>query len=576
VLENPNATQIEEKLKDYSDRFARNLNGLYPENGQLFIFFSGHGVEDLENGYFLPGGADPKRLRETALPYVILRPLINAIKCRHILVAVDACYSVYFDENFDKKTDFTFRRPGEGDENARILANHEKFRSRLFFTSDAVGDMTPDKSGFARKLLEGFRSAPSPNGFITSSELFAGYVQKAQPVPHGGVFGDDDPSSTFLFFYAQASTPIVSDGDSKAWTDAKTVNSLESYRNYLRNFPQGEFRELAAKNIQGLEEKERDAADWQRAKSANTRESYEQYIKVWPSGDYLDLAETARKNLLPLSPDNVVAIYGSTFLMGSNWADDERPAHSVTLNSYYIGKYEVTVRQFKEFIDASRYKTDAEKEGMSVIFNDAGGVEVKSGVNWRHDAQGNLRPDSDYNHPVIHVSWNDAMEFCKWLSQKTGRNYRLPTEAEWEFAAGNGSKHTTYSWGNGEPIGKQGGNIADKSLRNRFPNFVFDETYYDGYPFTSPVGSFNPNEFGLYDMSGNVMEWCLDWYAPDYYANSPSSNPRGPSTGSSRAFRGGSWNTSYENCRVTVRNDNFPGTTSLRCYFIGFRLLRTF
>ena len=572
VVENPTAAQIEQKLGDYANRFARNLNGQYPENGQLFIFFSGHGLEAFENGFFMPAGADRNRLRETAIQYAYLRPLIDAIKCRHILVAVDACYSAYFDENFGKKTDFTFRRPGELSENSIILANHDKYTSRLFFTSDAVGDMTPDKSGFAKKLLEGFRTSNPANGFMTSSELFANYVERAQPAPHAGDFGKDEAASAFLFFNTQAPPPMDPAQDVRAWNEAKSANTLESYRNYLRNFAQGEFRELADARIRELEAKGRDFADWQQAKTANTVESYDAYLKNWSAGAYRELAESARQRLVGDKSDDMVLVKGGTFQMGSSeGGSDEQPVHTVTIGNFYLGKYEVTVREFKEFIDASGYRTDAEKDGGSYFWNGKE-WEKRSGINWKYDAEGILRPSSDYNHPVIHVSWNDATEYCKWLSQKTGKQYRLPTEAEWEYAAGNGNKHTKYSWGNGNPSGKQGGNVADETGKSKFSDWTIFNGYSDGYVYTAPVGSFNGNELGLYDMTGNVWEWCQDWYESDYYKSSPSSNPKGPATGSSRVIRGGSWRSDPQGCRVAFRADGSPGYRSV---FTGFRLSRT-
>ena len=130
VVPNPNVKTIEAKIAEYADRFARNVDGKYPENGQLLIFFSGHGSEILGNGYFLPAGADPKDLLRTALPYNYLRPLINAIKCRHILVTVDACYSAYFDENFNKRPDLNFKRPGELDDGGLRLWPAARTRAR--------------------------------------------------------------------------------------------------------------------------------------------------------------------------------------------------------------------------------------------------------------------------------------------------------------------------------------------------------------------------------------------------------------------------------------------------------------
>jgi formylglycine-generating enzyme required for sulfatase activity len=267
----------------------------------------------------------------------------------------------------------------------------------------------------------------------------------------------------------------------------------------------------------------------------------------------------------------MVYIQGGTFKMGSNENDDEKPVHSVTVRSFYMGKYEVTVAQFRQFINETGYQTDADKDGGSYMWTGSN-WESRSGVNWKCDAEGNQRPQSEYNHPVIHVSWNDAMEYCRWLSRKTGKSYRLPTEVEWEYAAGNGSRHTKYSWGNGDPYGKSGGNVADESAKRNFSSWTIWNGYDDGFVFTAPVGSFNPNDFGLYDMTGNVWEWCSDWYGSDYYKSSPSSNPKGPSSGSSRVVRGGSWGNSPAYQRVAGREDSDP---SGRDGHLGFRLART-
>ncbi len=265
----------------------------------------------------------------------------------------------------------------------------------------------------------------------------------------------------------------------------------------------------------------------------------------------------------------MVYIPGGTFQMGSKKGYiGEQPVHSVTVSSFYMAKYEVTVAEFEGFIDASGYKTDAEKGGLS-YFWDGRRWERKSGVNWKCDEKGNIRSQSEYNHPVIHVSWNDAIAYCKWLSQETGKNYRLPTEAEWEYAAGNGVKHTEYSWGDGMPSGKRGGNVSDETAKKIFSDRAIFDGYSDGYVYTASVGQFNPNNFGLYDISGNVWEWCSDWYDSYYYSNSSDINPKGPSSGSLRVLRGGSWNSSPRICRVAYRSRYSPTYSNSN---IGFRV----
>jgi formylglycine-generating enzyme len=264
----------------------------------------------------------------------------------------------------------------------------------------------------------------------------------------------------------------------------------------------------------------------------------------------------------------MVLIQGGTFQMGSNDGDsDEKPVHSTTISSFYMSKYEITIAQFKSFVDEEMYKTDAEKEdGCYIWFNST--WYKKADINWRYDIEGNLYALTQFNHPVVHVSWNDAVAYCAWLNRKTGKNYRLPTEAEWEYAAGNGNKHTQYSWGNSDPTLSKVGNLADETAKKKFTDWTILEGYTDNYVFTAPVGSFPPNDFGLYDMSGNVGEWCNDWEGK-YSNDKATQNPSGPLSGSYRIFRGGTWLHNLSSCRVTDRASYEP---TFRRHFLGFRL----
>lgn len=152
----------------------------------------------------------------------------------------------------------------------------------------------------------------------------------------------------------------------------------------------------------------------------------------------------------------------------------------------------------------------------------------------------------------------------------------MPTEAEWEYAARCGEKGYKYSWGDGGPQGKRGGNIADESLQRAYKSGLeIWRGYDDGYVYTAPVGSFEPNEFGLYDMTGNVLEWCWDWYGKDYYKNSPKRNPQGPSRGDydSRVVRGGAWSSLPKYVRAADRSIVTPDYSNS---YSGFRLSRTF
>ena len=257
---------------------------------------------------------------------------------------------------------------------------------------------------------------------------------------------------------------------------------------------------------------------------------------------------------------DMVGIKGNSFQMGSNNGQpNEKPVHKVTLSDFTIGKTEVTVALFKAFVDETGYRTDAENNSSGSYFWNGSKWEQRAGINWRHDAKGNLRPLSESIHPIIHVSWNDAEAFLKWLSKKTLKTYRLPTEAEWEYAATcsttDGSNNTKNNW-SGTNIEA---NIGDYSWFTANSDLI-----------THAVGTRKPNVLGLYDMSGNVWEWCSDFYG-DYKADSQL-NPTGSQTTENRVYRGGSWGSN-----PTYGSATFRGTSSsdLRSTDLGFRLVYT-
>lgn len=168
------------------------------------------------------------------------------------------------------------------------------------------------------------------------------------------------------------------------------------------------------------------------------------------------------------------------------------------------------------------------------------------------------------------VTWNDAVEFCKWLSQRDRHLYRLPTEAEWEYACRAGTE-TLYANGDQPERLALIGNVADASGKARFPGWTGAIKANDGYVFTAPVGRFAPNAWGLFDMHGNVWEWCADGYSAKYYKVSPSVDPAGPSPASARVIRGGSCDDVGNRCRSASRNWNVP---TYRDFGLGFRVAR--
>lgn len=239
------------------------------------------------------------------------------------------------------------------------------------------------------------------------------------------------------------------------------------------------------------------------------------------------------------------------FIMGSPPAElgrnpNEGPQHEVQITkSFYMGKYEVKVSEFREFAKATGYKTDAETKGGAWILK-MDKWEKKAGVYWDNPVFSQKE-----THPVTSVSWNDATEYAKWLSKKTGHSYRLPTEAEWEYAGRAGSK-SAYSFG---PDASELGKYA----------WYFDNSGSK----THPVGQKKPNAWGLYDMQGNVLEWCQDWYG--IYAPGFVVDPIGPTSGLTRVSRGGGWGTGTKDTRCAMRRSGPPSNPSDR---VGFRLVR--
>ncbi len=262
-------------------------------------------------------------------------------------------------------------------------------------------------------------------------------------------------------------------------------------------------------------------------------------------------------------PPDMVLVKGGCFQMGDIFRDvpsSEKPVHEVCVDDYYIGKYEITVGEFRKFVKETGYRTEAEsQDGCHRAVGD--GTEKKIRENY-WDNTGFPQTDRD---PVVCVSWNDVSHYIQWLNDKEGSSYRLLTEAEWEYAARSGGKEYQYSWGRGEPAG----NIADESAAEELSALSIWKGYRDGHSFTAPVGSFRPNDLGIHDMSGNVYEWVTDWQEDDYYARSPKYNPKGPAHGTKKILRGGAWDLQPDTARTTSRYWNEAGA---RAVCMGFRL----
>jgi sulfatase modifying factor 1 len=289
-------------------------------------------------------------------------------------------------------------------------------------------------------------------------------------------------------------------------------------------------------------------------------------LTLIPSGEFMmgsaESAEDTAAFINKRCPDEVLS--ATSFI-------DEHPQHRVRITRpFYLGTYHVTRSQFRQFVKDSGYKTDAEKREKPGAYGwDADKEEFgfNEKYSWRN--AGFAQTDE---HPVVNVSWNDAVAFRQWLSKKESKTYRLPTEAEWEYACRAGTTTRYYSGDDPETLAKVG-NVADAAVKAQFPDWKYTLKANDGYVFTAPVGKFKPNAFGLYDMHGNAWQWCADWYGAEYYATSPADDPTGPDSGNDRVLRGGSCADWPSGIRSARRLRGSPGDRYV--LFAGFRVART-
>jgi formylglycine-generating enzyme required for sulfatase activity len=261
------------------------------------------------------------------------------------------------------------------------------------------------------------------------------------------------------------------------------------------------------------------------------------------------------KQITALDGAPMVLIPAGEFQMGSNdGSSDEKPVHKVYTDAFYMDRCEVTNAQYAKFLSKYGKATDQSRHklldvGKNSLIERVGDTYV---------------PEAGYeNHPAIVVSWYGASVYAQYYGK------RLPTEAEWEKAARGGLVGKKYPWGDAEPDGTQC-NFADSSAYGKWLDSKWsDKGVDDGFKFTAPVGSYPPNGYGLYDMAGNVWEWCADWSG--WYSGSPEKNPTGPTSGTCRVLRGGSWNNTPTHIRVAYRYSRDPERTTV---YIGFRCAR--
>lgn len=563
-----NAEAEAEAIYDALEHYARSLG----EHDSLVVYFSGHGQlhQELGDGYWLPADCQLKKYRSQGIPNDEIRKRIALQKARHVLLLVDSCFAGSL-----------FAQKNAGDHTAgRDPHNAERFKSRWAITAgrrEPVSDGKPgDRSPFAEKLLQ-FLEKDGPERF-TAAELgefvMTAVGRNAQQQPDARPLQNAGDDGGRLVFYRKA----AEQPDTLAFQRAKAAGNPHALELFIGEHPQSPHKAEAKQALKAL----REQLAWQKAEKRHTIDAYDDYLEEHPEGAHAgearqrikqlmaakreegELAEAAarkqreqedaeKKRLAEAAAQKqreaeeadrqhqaqasfkngqvhrdaptlpaMVFVQGGTFKMGSNEYDDEKPIHEVTLSDFLIGQYPITFDEYDAFCAATKREKPAD-EG------------------WGRGKR-----------PVINVNWDDATAYCEWLSKQTGKSYRLPSEAEWEYAAKGGalSKGFEYAGSNNlDEVGWHRRNAGSK---------------------THPVGEKKPNELDLYDFSGNVWEWCGDWYAA--YPANPTKDYRGPANGSVRVYRGGSWYGLPQHCRAAIRSYDAPGD---RAGNLGFRPART-
>ena len=523
---NPNAENMNSILANISFTLGRN-----EKDRALLLYFAGHGeTTELANktplGYIIPKDCprqdeDPEGFYKKAISMQKIQEVASLVQSKHMLMIFDSCFSgSLFKLN---------RSPAPAYITEKIARP-----VRQFITAGEAHEQVPDMSIFKKCLIKALEGAADyhKDGYITGSELgmylqnkVVEYTSKQQHPQFGTINDPDLDEGDFVFKLPgfDETAPKPAEEDKRFDTVANEREQEKRKWDEWQDAMEARYRknqELDKGSNLTVTEKAQMWEQFLANYAANNpysteddkmREAAKGRVEYW-KGHHANAktAVYAEDYNEPVVDMEFVFVKGGEYEMGCwDWAgdcsDDEKPAHTVKVDDFYMGKYEVTVGQWKKFIQDTGY------EGDGINYLGSKGMAIPG------------FPQDD-NHPVVCVSWNEAKAFVDRLSGKTGKKYRLPTEAEWEYAARSRGQKVKY--------GTKTGDLSH------------DLVNYDGtggkdrWEYTSPVGSFPANPLGLYDMTGNVWEWCSDWYGSDYYSHSPVDNPKGPGSGDCRVARG--------------------------------------
>lgn len=543
----PNLTKqgIQNKLLEYSQK-------TYSNEDQLFIYFSMHGFYDslADRGYLIPyDGKHSFDLGNSWLSYDDLKSALLHLPVKHLLIGLDACYSGAFGNK--SKDGGPVLKPWElapdCQTRVRKILTQE---SRLFFSAGSKTEKVPTESRFLAQLLNALKNGVDNDGLLTCRDIWSFLDKLDNPSPEFGSFGKGKDGE-FIFIRKNSCSFNNSDEDleTKLWEKTKKENTEEGYDLYLSTYTSGKFVSLA-KSLKGFLYEQK---LWKAVEQNLSVNGLSKYLEIYPSGRWSAQARTQLDALN--NPSEFIFIKGGRIKMGCNKGKmDEIPRFYAEVDSFYLGRIEVSYADYCTFLNEDKSITDVLKLinylhlGQSTrchIYKKENKYEVEKGFE---------------NYPVSFVSWFGAQAYCKWLSNKTGILHRLPTEAEWEYA----SRHIYLE----EDIDFS---IFQKKLS--FQANHCEELDYEKCQNThnrvKACGSLSSNELGFYDLWGNVNEWCSDWY--ETFITGDKKNPIGPKLGSYKVIRGGSFkNTAYD-CRSTAR---FGVNPNEQRSDLGFRVVR--
>ena len=578
-----------------------------PKRATVFVYFSGHGMTEAGDGYWITQDAEVNDLAATCLSDTELRKFLGDVAAERLLVMIDACYAaatVNGQQNAAKGLDDVLQKftgkghailSASGDGEQALEANDLKHSVFTYFLLEGL-------RGKADEDADGVVVLPELTNYLDAHVADEARKRQGIQKPVVDLKGVQEPKKFQLVIDAPRLLALrTAAAESQAARERRLAK----------------LRDLALDEKLSVEQHREGKRLLEANPTALTKPDqlalveYERVLdgKLAPEKLALALKLISSTPTTPSSPQVVTGTQGNAlrssagvelvlipageFLMGSPDSDsdadgDEKPQRKVKITRpFYLGKHEVTKGQFAKFVAAKSYKTEPERDGEGGWgYNPATGKFEgrKPQYTWRSTG---WTPYED-DHPVVNVTWNDAIAFCNWQSEAegltpcyradgasfvavAGNGHRLPTEAEWEYACRAGTT-TPYSSGNDPEALASVGNVADGTAKAKFSDWSSTIAAKDGFVFTAPVGNFKANAFGLHDMHGNVWEWCADWYDDKYYATRPETDPQGPSLGSYRVDRGGGWIGWAAGCRSADRGRDTPGN---RSHDLGFRLARS-